>query len=108
MSRSSRVNLHCYETSKPRAPSGGGLTQAISREVKMRGSRNILTGTVMMSTKGKASDACVDMTAHSAARHTSWMQVNRCIRSVRTCRPETQQQQQHTHEEAFLNPPLSG
>lgn len=74
---------------KPRAPSGGGLTQAISREVKMRGSRNILTGTVMMSTKGKASEACVDMTAHSAARHTSWMQVNRCIRSVRTCSDNT-------------------
>ena len=55
----------------------------------MRGSRNILTGTVRMRTKGKASDASVDMTTHSAARHTSWMQVNRCIRSVRTCTGQT-------------------
>lgn len=37
-----------------------------------------------MRTKGKASEAWVDMTAHRTAKHTSWMQVNMCIRSVRT------------------------
>lgn len=65
---------------------GGRLTHAISLAVKMRGSRNIFTGTVRMRTKGKASEAWVDMTAHRAAKHTSWMQVNMCIRSVRTCK----------------------
>lgn len=62
----------------------GGLTHAISLAVKMRGSRNIFTGTVRMRTKGNASEAWVDMTAHRSAKHTSWMQVNMCIRSVRT------------------------
>lgn len=52
----------------------------------MRGSRNIFTGTVRIRTKGKAREAWVDMTAHSTAKHTSWMQVNMCIRSVRTWR----------------------
>lgn len=65
-------------------PLGGRLTHAISLAVKMRGSRNIFTGTVRMRTKGKASEAWVDMTAHRTARHTSWMHVNMCIRSVRT------------------------
>lgn len=50
----------------------------------MRDSRNILTGTVRMRTKGKASEATVDMTAHSDARHTSWISVYRCIRRVFT------------------------
>lgn len=68
------------------APSCGELTHAISLVVKMRRSRNILTGTVRMRTKGKASDAWVDITAHRAPKHTSWMPVNRCIRSVRTWR----------------------
>lgn len=66
------------------APPCGKLTHSISLTVKMRDSRNILTGTVRMRTKGKASDAWVDMTAHRTAKHTTWRHVNRCIRSVRT------------------------
>lgn len=50
----------------------------------MRGRRNILTGTVMMRTNGKASDATVDMTAQRTARQTTCIAVNRCIRRVRT------------------------
>lgn len=60
------------------------LTHCISRVVKMRGNRNHLMGTVRMRTKGKASEATVDMTVHSAARHTSWIPVNRCMRRVLT------------------------
>lgn len=70
------------------APSCGQLTHAISLALKMRGSTNILTGTVRMRTKGKASDAWVDITAQRTPKHTTWMQVNRCIRSVRTWRDE--------------------
>lgn len=60
------------------------LTHCISRVVKIRGKRNIFTGTVRMRTKGKASDAEVDMTAHNEIRHTNWIPVNRCMRKVFT------------------------
>lgn len=60
------------------------LTHCISRVLKMRGRRNILMGTVMMRTNGKAKDATVDMTAHRIARQITCIAVNRCIRSVRT------------------------
>lgn len=80
------------------APSCGQLTHAISLGVKMRLSRNILTGMVRMRTKGNAIEACVDMTAHRAAKHTTWMQVNRCMRSVRTWRTRTRFMKTHRHE----------
>lgn len=76
----------CRGIQQHNAPPCGGLTQAISLLLKMRLSRNILTGTVRSRTKGKARDACVDITAQRTAKHTTWMQVNKCMRSVRTCR----------------------
>lgn len=60
------------------------LTHWISRWMKIRGSRNLLMGTVRMRTKGKASEAWVDMTAQSPAKHTTWIPVKRCICRVRT------------------------
>lgn len=38
-----------------------------------------------MRTKGRASEAEVDLTAHSAARQMIWMTVKRCMRQVFTC-----------------------
>lgn len=38
-----------------------------------------------MRTKGRASEAGVDFTAHSTARQMIWMPVKRCIRQVFTC-----------------------
>lgn len=64
---------------------GSGLTHFISRSVKMRVSTTMRRGTVRMRMKGKASEASVDMTAHSRARQSSCRAVNRCIRRVRTC-----------------------
>ena len=43
-------------------------------------------GTMRMRMKGKARAACVDLTTHSAARHRIWMNVNRCIFHVFTCK----------------------
>lgn len=38
-----------------------------------------------MRTKGRASEAEVDFTAHSTARQMIWMPVKRCMRQVFTC-----------------------
>lgn len=91
------------------APPCGWLTHAISLTVKMRRSRNILTGTVRMRTKGKASDAWVDITAQRTAKHTTWMHVNRCMRSVRTWTKnrvhlcDARQQWSETEKKKFQN-----
>ena len=47
--------------------------------------RSLRIGTSMMSTKGKASEAAVELTAHNTPKHSSWMSVKRCMRIVRTC-----------------------
>lgn len=52
--------------------------------MKIRGSRNLLMGTVRMRTKGKANEALVDITTQSPAKHTTWIPVKRCILRVRT------------------------
>ncbi len=78
------------------------LTHCISRVLKMRGRRNILTGTVMMRTNGKASDATVDMTAQRTARQTTCIAVYRCIRRVRTWGPVTEIQSRHRTNQFYL------
>ena len=63
----------------------------------MRGSSSLFTGMVRRRTKGKASAAAVDMTTHSRDRHSSCTQVNRCIRTVRTCTHTRTHTHTHTH-----------
>lgn len=60
------------------------LTHFISMTEKSLPVINMRSGMVRMRTKGSASEAGLIFTAHRAARHTSWITVYRCIRSVFT------------------------
>ena len=61
------------------------LTHFISVAEKTPPVRSMRNGMVRMITKGRAREKGLIFTAHSTAKHTSWIKVNMCIRKVFTC-----------------------
>lgn len=67
------------------------LTHFISMTEKTLPVMNIRRGMVRMRTKGRAREKGLIFTIHRMARHTSWIRVKRCIRSVLTCTNQTEE-----------------
>lgn len=61
------------------------LTHFISMTEKSLPVMSMRRGMVRMRTKGSAREKGLIFTTHRIARHTSWIRVKRCIRSVDTC-----------------------